>query len=118
MVIFPNSIDSMFFPMNVKNPSRMTGFFMLPFQLSHFKVHSYTSQSILPFRLKKPEYFAFQIYFFFLGGDSSVHSRDDFIDSADDDDDDDDDMSTYGGHLVRLQTTSRAQSYKNFWPLI
>jgi len=44
--------------------------------------------------------------FFFLnlvGGDSSVHSRDDFIDSADDDDDDDDDMSTYGGHLVKLE---------------
>ena len=34
------------------------------------------------------------------GGDSSVHSRDDFIDSGDDDDDDDDDMSTYGGHMV------------------
>ena len=41
-------------------------------------------------------------FFYFQGGDSSVHSRDDFIDSADDDDDDDDDMSTYGGHLVRL----------------
>jgi hypothetical protein len=40
-----------------------------------------------------------------IGGDSSVHSRDDFIDSADDDDDDDDDMSTYGGHLVKLEMT-------------
>lgn len=39
----------------------------------------------------------------FPGGDSSVHSRDDFIDSDADDDDDDDDMSTYGGHMVSLQ---------------
>jgi hypothetical protein len=39
----------------------------------------------------------------FPGGDSSVHSRDDFIDSDADDDDDDDDMSTYGGHMVSFQ---------------
>ena len=38
--------------------------------------------------------------YIFVGGDSSVHSRDDFIDSDDADDDDEDDMSTYGGHLV------------------